>query len=139
MAIIRFNKIIRMTSPVKTYLLANKMILIICICILLYPLVINLFSINMACQYKLRYGIPCRSCGLTRGLFMCLKNNFKEANIINPQSTFIFISIITQLFIRIFLSGFSNFKLFVKSYRWFFTLDVTILLFLFTTNKYFYG
>jgi hypothetical protein len=128
-----------MTSPLKTYLLANKMMLFICICIILYPLIVILFSINIACQYKLLYGIPCRSCGLTRGLFMCFKGNFIKANFLNPQSTFIFISLITQLLVRMFLIRLSNFKLFVKSYKRLFILDITILLSLFVTNKYFYG
>lgn len=87
----------------ETYYLANKIIIIVLLLVLLYPLLTNYFNIGFSCQYKMMYGTECRSCGLTRGLRLCVKFDFLNANKLNSQSTFIFFALVIQIIFRFFL------------------------------------
>ena len=87
----------------ETYYLANKIIIIVLLLVLLYPLFTNYFNLGFPCQYKMIYGTECRSCGLTRGLQSCVKFDFINANKLNSQSTFIFFALIFQIIFRFFL------------------------------------
>ena len=87
----------------ETYNLANKIIIIVLLLVLLYPLFTNYFNLGFPCQYKMIYGTECRSCGLTRGLQSCVKFDFLNANKLNSQSTFIFFALIFQIIFRFFL------------------------------------
>ena len=90
-------------SAYETYYLANKVIILILLLVLLYPLFTKYFNFGFPCQYKLIYGTECRSCGLTRGLESCVKFDFINANKLNSQSTFIFFALIFQIIFRFFL------------------------------------
>lgn len=99
-------------SAYETYYLANKVIILILLLVVLYPLFTKYFNLGFPCQYKLIYGTECRSCGLTRGLQSCLKFDFINANKLNSQSTFIFIALICQIMFRFLLILFSRFNFF---------------------------
>jgi hypothetical protein len=90
-----------MVSLKEVYLLTNKILLFFCLFILAYIFVVNLFDLSVACQYNAIYGTTCRSCGLTRGVFNCLKFDFITALRFNNQSLFIFCGLISQILIRI--------------------------------------
>lgn len=99
-------------SAYETYYLANKVIILILLLVVLYPLFTKYFNLGFPCQYKLIYGAECRSCGLTRGLQSCVKFDFINANKLNSQSTFIFIALICQIMLRFLLMLFSRFNFF---------------------------
>jgi hypothetical protein len=101
-------------NAIETYNLANKFLLFMLLLMFLYPLITASLNVGFSCQYKLIFGTECRSCGLTRGLRNCFKLDFLTANKLNPQSTFVFIIIISQITLRILLT-------FVLKYRCFST------------------
>lgn len=78
----------------------NKVLLLWLVLIFIYPIFTKTFKISFLCQYKAKYHKECFSCGLTRGFAECYKGNFKEAQLYNVHSTFLFIIIISQILMR---------------------------------------
>ena len=128
-------------STSETYFLANKIIVFILLIVLLYPLFSKSFNFGFPCQYKLIYGAECRSCGLTRGLQLCVKFDFLKANKLNSQSTFVFFALILQIIFRSIFILFSRFNLFIKynNLSRIFSLDLFINLTLLIINIKYYG
>lgn len=123
-----------MTDKKAAYILFCKIIFVFLFLIILYTVLANNTGISLQCQYKINYGKSCRSCGLTRGLYKCFKLDFKNANQLNNQSEFIFIVIISQIFLRILLILFSE-KLFKNiSIKIIVLFDVSALIFLYLFN-----
>lgn len=125
----------------ETYLLANKVILIIIALVIMYPLFTLYFDFGFPCQHKLYFGSECRSCGLTRGLQSCLQFDFSAANAFNKQSTFVFLVFVSQIVFRLFILLFlaplilkrpSNVTLISL-------IDLTTIIALFAFNLFYYG
>jgi len=89
-----------------TYLLANKLIVLVILLTLSYVVVMNYFNIEFSCQYQGLYGKECRSCGITRGLWSCFQLDFISANKFNSRSIYTFVTILMQLFYRFILIAF---------------------------------
>ena len=128
-------------SAHETYYLANKVIILILLLVLLYPLFTKYFNFGFPCQYKLIYGTECRSCGLTRGLESCVKFDFINANKLNSQSTFIFIALICQIILRFILLLFSRFNFIIirNNMVRILSLDLLINITLIIFNLKYYG
>ena len=123
---------------VETYILANKVMIFFILLILIYPLFIDCFELSFSCQYKLLTGKNCRSCGLTRGLLACYDFDFTQANKLNNQSLFTFITAICQLIFRILYLFKSNWIAKYLKINTLFFFDIGVLLFLFLFNIFYY-
>jgi len=125
----------------EAYLLANGMILIILLLMIIYPFLNFRFNLWISCQYKILYGTECRSCGLTRGLWSCIKFDFLTANKYNPQSVFVFFSIIGQLMFRFFLVYIFNFSNNIKprNIKPILIIDILLISMIIITNIICYG
>ena len=125
----------------SAYILANKIIAFILLCVLLYPLFTKYLNVGFSCQHKIIFGTECRSCGLTRGLQSCMNFDFSTANKFNNQSTFIFITVICQLVFRFSFILISKSKIFFKnkSINTILPLDIFIIIILLIFNLKYYG
>lgn len=83
------------------YTKINKLLLVWLLLILLYPIVTKSINVKYSCQYKAKYHKECISCGLTRSFGACLKGDFKKAQLYNIHSTFIFLTLISQILLRV--------------------------------------
>lgn len=128
-------------NPAETYGLANKIIVALLLLVFLYPLLSLYFHSGFSCQYKLIYGVECRSCGLTRGLQSCMKFDFSTANKFNLQSTFVFTVIISQILFRISMLLLSSKPLFKKpkNITKILSFDLTTCITLLIFNLKYYG
>ncbi|MCG3165160.1 MAG: hypothetical protein POELPBGB_00922 [Bacteroidia bacterium] len=128
-------------TRIDAYLLANKALLFLMLLLLLYLIFMSCFDIGFACQHKIFFGTECRSCGLTRGLWSCMKLDFATANKFNTQSTFIFISIICQILFRFLLVQISMVHQFLKhrNFNTLFSIDISVIVILFIVNMKYYG
>lgn len=128
-------------NTTETYILANKILLFLLLLILLYPLFTAFFNVGFSCQHKIIFGTSCRSCGLTRGLWSCMKLDFLTANKFNTQSTFIYITIICQIIFRFSLIHISNISDFFKRRNSIpiFSLDISVIITLLIINLKYYG
>ena len=128
-------------SKEEGYLIFNGVSLILVILMLIYPLLSQLLNAGFTCEYKLLFGRECRSCGLTRGLVQCWKGKFITGNTFNPQSAFVFFSIIFQLIFRtttlIYFTVCKN--VLTNILLPFVTCDIGIIIFLLLINIYYYG
>lgn len=84
----------------SAYILANKIIIVGILLICIYVFSVNIFHLNIRCQYKMTFNRNCFSCGLTRGLFKCFENDFQAANTLNSLSVFFYLYGIMQFSFR---------------------------------------
>jgi hypothetical protein len=125
----------------ETYVLANKIILFLLLLVFLYPLLTAYFNFGFSCQHKIIFGTDCRSCFLTRGLRSCMKLNFSTANKLNTQSTFIYITVISQIIFRFLLIHISKVNNFLKHEKItaILSLDFFVIVTLLIFNLKYYG
>ena len=125
----------------EAYLLFNSMIMYLISFVILYVIINRFFGLNMPCEYKIIYGHQCRSCGLTRGLYNCLSFHFKEANTLNNQSVFYFLTFIIQLGLRQLIRFISikDMPLIKSNYKLLFGADIVALIIILTLNIIMYG
>jgi hypothetical protein len=62
----------------------------------------------MECEFKKTFHRECASCGLTRGIFQCIKSNYYSATKLNRNSVFYFLYAIWQILIRAILVSIPN-------------------------------
>jgi hypothetical protein len=73
-----------------------------------YVILINVLGIKMECEFKKTFHRECASCGLTRGIFQCIKSNYYSATKLNRNSVFYFLYAIWQILIRAILVSIPN-------------------------------
>ena len=86
---------------ISTYVLFSKIIIFVILTLFLFLLYFNFSEIGLKCNYKLLYGVDCKSCGITRGLSKCINGEFNEAKNYNSKSTILFLLLLINLFFRV--------------------------------------
>ncbi len=125
----------------EAYLFFNGILFSFIVFIFLYISITKHFNTGFTCQYKMITGKVCRTCGLTRALWECTNFNFKKANILNPQSEFVFMSLLFQIIYRggMYILLKKKTELSFKVKKSFIYIDIIVLLILFTSNILIYG
>ncbi len=126
-------------NKTNAYLYANKIILFFLVFIFIYVVVVNVFQLNINCQYRLTVNRECFSCGLTRGLYKCMLFDFFSANLLNKNSFFFFLFGITQFGFRIFISFFLSNKKYSEKYKCILFFDLMLFSFPLILKIYSYG
>ncbi|MGL2999414.1 DUF2752 domain-containing protein [Flavobacterium sp. RSSB_23] len=84
----------------ETYFYLSKIIFLIFIALFIYVIIINTLNIKLVCDFKRIFGKECVSCGLTRGVYQCVKFNYSSAIMLNKNSVFYFLYAIWHLQLR---------------------------------------
>jgi hypothetical protein len=123
------------------YSIFNKIIILLILSAIAYPIISELLNLNFSCQYKQLFGVECRSCGITRGLKACLKLDFLKAKEFNNQSIFFFLIFIFQFLLRFTLLFIEKFKniYFTKFLTQILVSDLLIIISLCLFNIFYYG
>ena len=123
------------------YGIFNKIIILLILFAIAYPIILELLNINFSCQYKQLFGSECRSCGVTRGLKACLKLDFLKAKEFNNQSIFFFLILIFQFFLRLVLLFIEKFKhiFYTKFLTQILVFDLLTIISLCLFNIFYYG
>lgn len=87
-------------NSIETYIYFGKIVFFIFIASFTYVILINVLDIKVECDFKKAFGKECISCGLTRGVFECIKSNYSSANVLNKNSVFYFLYAIWNLQVR---------------------------------------
>lgn len=87
----------------EAYIYVSKIIFYIFIIAFIYVILINVLGIKMECEFKKTFHRECASCGLTRGIFQCIKSNYYSAIKLNINSVFYFLYALWQILIRAIL------------------------------------
>lgn len=92
----------------EAYIYVSKIFFYIFIIAFIYVILINVLGIKMECEFKKTFHKECASCGLTRGIFQCIKSNYYSATKLNINSVFYFIYALWQILIRAILVSIPN-------------------------------
>jgi hypothetical protein len=92
----------------EAYIYVSKIFFFIFIIAFTYVILINVLGIKMECEFKKTFHRECASCGLTRGIFQCIKSNYYSATKLNINSVFYFLYALWQILIRAILVSIPN-------------------------------
>lgn len=92
----------------EAYIYVSKIFFCIFIIAFTYVILINVLGIKMECEFKKTFHRECASCGLTRGIFQCIKSNYYSATKLNINSVFYFLYALWQILIRAILVSIPN-------------------------------
>lgn len=92
----------------EAYIYVSKIFFYIFIIAFTYVILINVLGIKMECEFKKTFHRECASCGLTRGIFQCIKSNYHSATKLNINSVFYFLYALWQILIRAILVSIPN-------------------------------
>lgn len=95
-------------NNIETYIYAGKVIFLIFIVSFTYVILINVLHIKIECDFKRTFNKDCVSCGLTRGIFQCIKSNYSYATKLNRNSAFYFLYAIWHLQLRFIILVLQN-------------------------------
>lgn len=117
-------------NNIETYRYFGKIVFLIFITSFIYIILINVLGVKMECDFKRTFGKECVSCGLTRGVFECVKSNYIYATILNKNSVFYFLYAIWHLQLRFTILFIQNryLKYIERNIRYMLLIDLCLIL-----------